>query len=136
MNEVSLNIKKFIAETMPECITAALNDACQVVENKAVDKCPVDDGTLRASITHSVEQDGNVFTGTVGSNVEYAPYVHEGTGIYAREGKGRQNVPWVYKTADGKFYTTKGQKPNPFLQEALDSSYDDILNAFAGCLEE
>ena len=93
MNEVSLNIKKFIAETMPECITAALNDACQAVENKAVDKCPVDDGTLRASITHSVEQDENVFTGTVGSNVEYAPYVHEGTGIYAREGKGRQKQP-------------------------------------------
>lgn len=136
MNEISLNIKKLIAETLPRAVITALNDACQDVENKAIDNCPVDDGTLRASITHKVEQTGGQFVGHIGSNVEYAPYIHEGTGLYAKEGKGRKNVPWVYQDEKGEYHSTEGQKPNPFLQKAIDSSMDDILKRFEGCLDD
>ncbi len=44
-------------------------------ENESKKNCPVDDGTLRASISHDVEED----TVYIGSNVEYAGYVHQGT---------------------------------------------------------
>lgn len=136
MNEISLNIQKLIAETMPNSVMAALEGACQGIENKAVDNCPSDDGTLRGSVTHRVEQSDGTFTGYIGSNAEYAPYVHEGTGLYAKDGKGRKNVPWVYRDAEGNFHSTKGQDPNPFLQKAVDESMEDILREFEGCLDD
>lgn len=67
-------------------LTKTLNRACIIVEDSAKDKCPVETGTLRNSITHEV--DGNV--GTIGTNLAYAPYVEFGTGIYATAGNGRQ----------------------------------------------
>ncbi|MCI1959697.1 MAG: HK97 gp10 family phage protein [Clostridia bacterium] len=136
MGELSLNINCFISEQFPLAIKQCINDCCQDVANSAKEKCPVDDGPLRASIKHKVEKDKNKFIGTVGTNVEYAPYVHEGTGLYAKEGNGRKEVPWTYKTADGHFYKTSGQHPNPFLQEAVDENMQNILNRFEGCLDD
>lgn len=49
------------------------------VESAAIRGCPVDTGRLRSSITHEVGRDGEGLVGTVGSNVEYAPYVEFGT---------------------------------------------------------
>ena len=76
MSELSVNLKKAIEQTIPDLLMQALNDGLQIIENQAKINCPVDDGTLRASITHSSEKEGDLYTGTVGSNVEYAPYVH------------------------------------------------------------
>lgn len=54
------------------------------VENKAKQRCPVDTGNLRSSIrskAESVKAEGgtNTVEVTVGSSVEYAPYVELGT---------------------------------------------------------
>lgn len=130
-NEFSINLGRLINE-LPEAINRRLDRACQIVENEAKTNCPVDDGVLRASITHQVEDN----KGVIGSNVEYAPYVHEGTGLYAKDGQGRQAVPWTYKDAEGKYHSTKGQKPQPFLQDALDNNHEKILQCFEGVLED
>lgn len=110
------DLNKYINELLPEAVTRGLKKACIAVEVQAKRNCPVDDGVLRASITHEI--DG--LAGYVGSGVEYAPYVHQGTGIYAVNGDGRK-TPWIYKDAEGKVHRTVGQKPQPFLQEAVDS---------------
>ena len=112
-------------------LTEPLNKACLLVENDAKRKCPVDTGQLRASITHEVEGQ----TGIVGTNVEYAPYVEYGTGIYARDGNGRQ-TPWSYQRADGKWITTKGQKPQAFLEPALLENENKIKRLFKEAIEE
>lgn len=83
----------------------ALKKACLVVETEAKLRCPVLDGQLRQSITNEV--DGK--TGYVGSNVEYAPYVHQGT---------------------------RWQKSQPFLEQALDSKREDIVEMFKKKIEE
>lgn len=77
-----LNIKglKGLYERLDEVarlkgLQKGLTIATARVEGTAKDLCPVDDGTLRASITSKVE--GEV--GIVGTNVEYAPYVEFGT---------------------------------------------------------
>lgn len=54
------------------------------VMNSAKRKAPVDRGKLRASITYELirENDQPVFV--VGTNLEYALYVHEGTGLWSK----------------------------------------------------
>lgn len=102
----------------------ALTDAALVVETKAKENCPVDSGNLRRSINHSVDYP----EASIGTNVEYAPYVHEGTGLMSAGG--RKDVPWVYVDAEGKGHSTSGQSPKPFLKDAVDASRADILNCF------
>ena len=70
-------------------ITNVLEKACLIVENDAKSKVPYDTGNLRNSITHEVI--GN--EGFVGTNVEYAPYVEFGTGLFSSRGDGVQDVP-------------------------------------------
>lgn len=98
-----------------------MEEACLVIEREAKKECPVDQGLLRASITHEVRRDGKSMTGIIGSNLEYAPYVHQGTGIYAIDGTGR-TTPWGYTVEKGKYkgyHWTHGQKPQPFLTNAV-----------------
>ena len=102
-----------------------LNKACILVENDAKKKCPVDKGQLRNSITHEVEGT----EAAVGTNTEYAPYVEIGTGIFSSEGTGRQDK-WSYQDAEGHWHSTVGQKPQPFLNPALDENRKEIIQLF------
>ena len=99
-----------------------VSQACLVVEGEARQLCTVDQGHLRASITSETEITASEIIGRIGSNLEYAPYVHNGTGIYAVNGDGRK-TPWVYEVKAGKYkvmhFTTVGQRPKPFLSFAI-----------------
>lgn len=69
-----------IANAINQGIAAALEEIGQVAEGDAAKLCPVDTGRLRASITHAITElgaDGGEVI--IGTNVEYATYVHEGT---------------------------------------------------------
>lgn len=99
-----------------EVIAQGIQKTCLRIERDAKMNCPVDKGLLRESITHRVDVD--TLTGVVGTSVEYAPYVEYGTGIYAEGGVGRQDR-WSYQTPDGKWHSTVGQRPQPFLYPAL-----------------
>ena len=106
-----------------------MEKASLLVETQAKQDCPVDVGILRASITSEVEFTGDEIIGRIGSNEEYAPYVHNGTGIYAVNGDGRK-TPWTYIVKAGKYkggHYTLGQKPNPFLEYAKLFNMDRIL---------
>ncbi|MCR3760419.1 HK97 gp10 family phage protein [Clostridium felsineum] len=102
------------------------------IELDAKKNCSVDTGALRASITHKKQLDLHGVTGVIGSTLEYAVYVHQGTGLYAINGDGRQEVPWVYRNPlTGKFYSTKGQKPNPFLKTAIEQNRAKLDSIFS-----
>lgn len=106
----------------PQNIEHALGQACALVERSAKQKCPVDNGELRRSITSKVED----LKGIVFTPLEYAPYVEYGTGLFAEEG-GRKDVPWNYQDDEGNWHSTSGQKPQPFLRPALDENRADII---------
>lgn len=106
-------------------VSKALNRACLVVENEAKRLCPVDTGDLRNSINHEVHND----VGIVGTNKEYAPYVEFGTGIFASEGNGR-DTPWSYQDDKGEWHTTVGQKPQPFLETAIQTKKKLVIKVF------
>ena len=111
-----------------------MQSATLLVERKAKINCPVDMGPLRASIFSQVDLEEGKIIGRVGSNLEYAPYVHQGTGIYAVNGDGRK-TPWGYTVEKGKysgFHWTHGQKPQPFLDKAKTESMDDISRLIGG----
>lgn len=129
--EVYLNLQNVIDKLLPEAINKGLEYAGQLVENEAKKKCPVDDGVLRANITHAVDEDNSIVS--IGTNTEYAPYVEFGTGVYNPEGR---KTAWTYTTADGETYISHGQKAQPFLQPAVDENMDKIVKQFENLLGE
>lgn len=90
----------------------------------------IDTGLLRASISTQLRQNGpESLAVRIGTNVFYAIWIHEGTGIY-----GPRKTPIVPKTArylrfkpkgaDHYIYrkSVKGIRPNPFLVAALSAA--------------
>lgn len=111
-----------------------MEKACLIVESAAKKNCPVDEGPLRTSITHDVSETPQEIRGRDGTNMEYGPYVHQGTGIYAVNGDGRKE-PWGYTSESPKysgFHVTVGQKPQPFLKDAVEANKDAITAALVG----
>ncbi|HAT4306267.1 TPA: HK97 gp10 family phage protein [Clostridium perfringens] len=107
-----------------------VNKCCLLVKRDAIKNCPVDMGILRASIFFRTIHNSNLVKGVIASNLEYAPYVHQGTGIYAKDGDGRK-TPWKYKVEAGKYkgwHKTVGQKPQPFLEKAKIDNIASIEN--------
>lgn len=112
-----------ISENLTMGLHNALEQSGEIVRAEAVMNCPVDTGRLRGSITSNVE--GN--TAEISAATDYAIYVEYGTGS-----KGSPEVAhttkkqWVYRSGDN-FYTTLGQKPQPFLTPALKNNKDKII---------
>ncbi len=114
----------------------ALGQACSLVERAAKETAPKDTGELRRSITSKVEEDEESLKGIVYTPLEYAPYVEYGTGLFAENGDGRQDVPWYYLDDEGALRKTSGQKPHPFLRPALNENTEDILRVLQGGLRK
>ena len=102
----------------------ALGKACAIVERDAKQNAPKVNGELRRSITSKVENG----VGVVFTPLFYAPYVEYGTGLFAKNGNGRQDVPWTYKDEkSGKWIVTSGMHPQPYLTPALEDNREEIL---------
>lgn len=127
---------KDLQKNMPNEVVECMSKACAAVEAEAKARCPVDSGALRRSITFDVKQDSDDIKGIVGTTIDYAPYVHEGTGLYARAGNGRKDVPWYYYSEkDGKLHRTYGNYPQPFLEEAAEVKAQEIITYFMGLIK-
>lgn len=103
----------------------------RAVESAAKRLCPVDQGRLRSSITTVLTTEKGRPVAYVGTNVKYARWVHDGTGIYgparrpirpvrarilrwpARRGSTGARGGYVYARQ------VRGVRPRPFLREAL-----------------
>lgn len=114
----------------------------------------VDTGRLRNSLTYRITPEGELL---IGSDVFYAIYVHEGTGIYGKNATQGGKTWWVYVkgsassggVAKGKRYSkyqayqvmqylrskgldaymTQGMKPNRFLVNAVTKNKETIRAA-------
>lgn len=107
--------------------------ALDQVANTAKTKVGVRDGALRADIKSlGVEISNSEIVGSVGNTLEYAPYHHQGTGIYAADGNGRK-TPWAYKDPKtGETIFTRGSKPNPYLKDAVEEEQGNISKLLGG----
>lgn len=77
-------------------------------------------GTLRNSITFEVEDD----TISVGSNVEYAPYVELGTGPYFEAPPEWEEFNAPRGSGAGSGYV----RPRPFLRPAIENHIEEYKN--------
>ena len=114
----------------------AVRDVVTRTRNLAVSLAPVDDGPLRASLRTKMEYGSRTVKGWVYSDLEYALYVHEGTGIYGPKGqpiKPKRGRYLVFEARNAR--TTprgrgnlvfarqvRGQRPQRFLLEALQAA--------------
>ena len=112
-------------------------DACEIIEADAVARCPegdhegADTVSLAQSIATRLDVNGAKVVGTVGTGLDYAVYVHEGTGIRSRTGMGRKHdLPWSYQDDAGNWHTTSGMEANPFLEQAFDANRQRAKQAF------
>ena len=115
-------------------VTKNMMKACLVIDRDAKKNCPVDQGPLRAAMEYDVNVTASEIIGSNSNSSEHAPYVHQGTGIYAVNGDGRK-TPWKYEAKAGKYkgwHITRGQKPQPFLEDARDNNKDKVLTLLAG----
>lgn len=125
-----------VLSAMEKACKAALEMIGMKCENYAKALCPVDTGNLRNSITHQADSK----TVSVGSAVEYAPYVELGTGQYftpppswiehhGKKGKGI--VPWYYQDKQGNWHAGYPMRARPFIRPAVENH----INEFESILE-
>lgn len=110
--------------TVKEAINRAILKGLETIgifaQGIAYNLCPKDTGYLSRSITHKVVSGEKAVY--IGTNVDYAPYVELGTGIYYSGGR---RTPWFYVDAKGTGHFTHGSKPRPFLKPAAEGYADE-----------
>lgn len=96
-----------------------VKDEIEILEAK-------DTGHLQQSIAHAVHDDSV----EVGTNVEYAVYVHEGTGRNTAGGNPYKR--WVYTDPlDGKKRMVHPQKPRRYIKNAIVRYAEDYMSILA-----
>lgn len=123
------NTKKAF-EQIREGLALNTTKACMVVQGQAKLLAPVGTGELRDKIGWQLKKESDTITGQVGSPEMYAPYVEFGTGEFAENGQGRKGG-WSYKTPDGKWHSTKGSRPIPFLRPAFRQTKKEVQRILA-----
>ena len=112
--DFSLKVKNAIKEKTLQF----LEEAASEVESAARRNSRVDDGNLKGSWTHIVDESAK--EATIGSPLENAIWEELGTGEYAVEGNGRKGG-WLYEDKNGETVFTRGKTPNRTLQRAFES---------------
>ena len=107
---------------LPKAGVEVLKETRRIIRSKGI----TDQGTLSGSYHFKVSRDQV----SVGTNLEYAPYVEYGTGIYAEGGAGRK-TPWTYFSEKYGFVTTSGMKARPHLRPALDNNRKFLVKLWA-----
>lgn len=125
---------KALGGDVDKAVESGLLNGAKSVQSVAKQLCPVDTGQLRNSIVTEKE---DKLTVSIETNAEYAVYVEFGTGL-----KGDPTVPhtskekWVYCDDKGRFFTTSGQKPQPFLTPALRLSENTVKKRFESAIKK
>ncbi len=122
----------------PEMLSV-MRRATLVVTGDAKRLTPVDTGRLRASITPSVAQMGDMVEGVVGSNVKYAPWVELGTKphwppIAALEVWARRHGTEAFLVA--RAIAKRGTKAHKFLEQAMLQNRERILQMFDAAVQK
>jgi hypothetical protein len=156
LNQALANIQEW-TEEKKQAVKAAIDESALNIQTGAKQNLTsngnIDTGSLRARIFKDPVTSDNM-TLKVWTNVEYAPYVEWGTGIYATHPTiAGRSTPWAVKVSevskrktygwptfigeDGeKYYLIKGAKPHPFLFPAAEAERPNYLRNIEEALKQ
>ena len=116
-----------LTDDMISVTQLAMKYTAQEVWGNVRKEAPTDHGRLAGSFDR-LEQLGS-FEYKTSTNVHYALYVHEGTGIYGPNGQpieiyptNKQALYWPGAPHPVKKVTIQGQRPNPFATRAIENA--------------
>ena len=129
MAKITNDHTKEIISAKDAAVKRALDQIGIAVEKYAKALCPVGTvestgkkgyvgGTLRNSITHQTDENSV----TIGSNVEYAPFVELGTGPHFKAPPEWEKVKPYEKKGGGHGYV----HPRPYLRPAIEDHLDEF----------
>ena len=125
---------KALGGDVDKAVEQGLIQGAKAVQAVAKQLCPVDTGQLRNSIATEKEDRMAVSIGTI---TEYAVYVEFGTGSKGDPAVSHTSKEkWVYRDDNGKFHTSRGQKPQPFLTPALRLSENTVRKRFETAIKK
>ncbi len=122
-----------VESAIDDAVIAFLEEAAAEIESQAKRNSRVDEGHLKGSWAHIVDEAKG--EATIGSPLENAIWEELGTGEYAVKGDGRKGG-WSYQDDDGDWHHTVGKKPNRTLQRALDGKKGAIIRIAKRIFEE
>ena len=128
MSVVFKDYSKIVINKLNNNAVQWLEEASGELESQTKRNTKVDTGKTKGSWEHRVNE--SKMEAEVGSRYKNALWEEFGTGIYALNGDGRKDVPWVYKNPnDGKFYATVGKKPRRALYKAYTSLKNKLIKS-------
>lgn len=137
MSSVNFEMEKDNTKQVENALEDAVSRALEIIgikaEKYAKARCPVGTpestgkkgyrgGTLRNSITHVVDDMDD--TVTIGSNVEYAPYVELGTGPFFEAPPAWEQFDAPKGSGIGGGYV----RPRPYLRPAIEDHINEYKN--------
>ena len=104
-------------------------ETAMLLNTEASSRVAVDTGMTKNSIQSEIG--GLEATVMVGSAVGI--WLEFGTGVYSSGpgGSRAKKIPWTYKGADGKWYTTYGMRAQPFWFPSIDVARKYFKNYFS-----
>jgi phage gpG-like protein len=110
---------------MEQAARETLTAATLVAEGAAKENAPIDQGILRGSIHSRVSRLNGETVGIVGTNIEYAPYQENGTGIYGPRATlitPKRSRFLRFKTKSGQIVfarSVRGSRPKKFMAKGM-----------------
>ena len=106
-----------------------ISETAMLLNTEASSRVAVDTGMTKNSIQSEIG--GLEATVMVGSAVGI--WLEFGTGVYSSGpgGSRAKKIPWTYKGADGKWYTTYGMRAQPFWFPSIDVARKYFKNYFS-----
>ena len=123
-------------------ITTAMNKSLVRLHGTAKELVPVDQGTLRGSLIISpVTWSGSTATGNVGTNLHYAVYQEQGTGIYGPSGqpirpKTKTVLAWQKNGAWHFARQVRGVRPKWYMRTSAERNEQAVNGYFATAMDE
>ena len=127
-NNLVRALQVFSDKTIDEA-EQGVSETAMLLNTEASSRAPVDEGNLKNSIQSEI----GGLEATVMVGASYGIFVEYGTGVYAKGpgGSRAKKIPWSYKGADGKWYTTYGMRAQPFWFPSIDVARKYFKNYFS-----
>ena len=127
-NNLTRALQVFSDKTIDDA-ERGISETAMLLNTEASSRVAVDTGMTKNSIQSEIgELEATVMVGSaVGIWLEF------GTGVYSSGpgGSRAKKIPWTYKGADGKWYTTYGMRAQPFWFPSIDVARKYFKNYFS-----